>query len=55
MTIFQRLEAIEPILAQLQTDIVSLKNQPVNVTSEQLAAVEAQVTALAALVGTPAQ
>ena len=55
MTLFQRIEAIEPAVAQLQTDVSALKAAPAgSVTPDQLAAVEAQVTALAALVGTPA-
>lgn len=55
MTLFQRIEAIEPALAAVQADIATLKSTPASgVTADQLAAVEAQVTALAALVGTPA-
>lgn len=55
MTLFQRIEAIEPVVAQLQTDVTALKAAPAGVdNTAAIAAVEAQVTALAALVGTPA-
>ncbi len=54
MTIFQRLEAIEPALAQAQADIAALKAAPAGgVTADQLAAVQAQVDGLRADVGTP--
>ena len=54
MTIFSRLEAIEPALAKAQADIVALQAAPASgVTADQLAAVQTQVDALRADVGTP--
>jgi len=55
MTIFSRLEALEPLVAQAQADIAALKAAPSSgVTADQLAAVQTQVDALRADVGTPA-
>lgn len=55
MTLFERIEALEPVVAQLQTDVAILKAAPAGADNiAAIAAVEAQVTALAALVGTPA-
>lgn len=54
MTLFQRIETIEPALAQAQADIAALKASPAGgVTADQLAAVQAQVDGLRADVGTP--
>lgn len=55
MTLFARIEAIEPALAKAQADIAALQAAPASgVTADQLAAVQTQVDALRADVGTPA-
>lgn len=54
MTLFQRIETIEPALAQATADIAALKIAPAGgVTVDQLAAVQAQVDGLRVDVGTP--
>lgn len=53
MTLFQRIETIESALIQAQTDIAALKNENGPDQSAAIAAVDAKVDALAALVGTP--
>lgn len=55
MTLFARIEAMEPALAKAQSDIIALQAVPAGgVTADQLAAVQTQVDALRADVGTPA-
>lgn len=55
MTLFARIEAIEPALAKAQADIDALQAIPASgVTAEQLTAVQTQVDALRSDVGTPA-
>lgn len=54
MTLFTRIEAIEPALVALQADVEMLKAAPVGVdNTAAINAVDAKVDALAALVGTP--
>ncbi len=55
MTLFERIEAIEPKLTQALADIEALKAQPAGTDfGPSIAAVEAKVDTFAALVGTPA-
>ena len=55
MTLFARIEAIEPALAKVQAEIAALQAAPATgVTPPELAAVQSQVDALRADVGTPA-
>lgn len=55
MTLFTRVEAIEPALAAVQADVAALKALPAAVDqTAAIAAVEKKVDDLAALVGTPA-
>jgi hypothetical protein len=54
MTLFERVEALEATSASLVTDVAALKAAPAGVdNTAAIAAVEAEVKALAALVGTP--
>ncbi len=54
MALFQRVEALEAGLTKAQADITALQAAPAGgVTADQLAAVQTQVDALRADVGTP--